>query len=80
MYTISKLGAPKSVIKLNLFTISCAASVSKSKKKVNIVVAIVVSITALAILLAIAGFIWKAKKTKPRKPGDIQSLQTIDLP
>ncbi|PUZ65322.1 hypothetical protein GQ55_3G214200 [Panicum hallii var. hallii] len=45
------------------------ASVSKSKKKVNIVVAIVVSITALAILLAIAGFIWRAKKTKARKPG-----------
>ncbi|OEL36036.1 Receptor-like serine/threonine-protein kinase SD1-8 [Dichanthelium oligosanthes] len=46
------------------------ASVSKSKKKVNTVVAIVVSITALmAILLAVAGFfIWRAKKTKARKP------------
>ncbi|RCV17059.1 hypothetical protein SETIT_3G188800v2 [Setaria italica] len=46
------------------------APTSKSKKKVNIVIAVVVSITALAILLAVAGFfIWKAKKTKARKPG-----------
>lgn len=43
-------------------------------------VAIVVSIAAaLAVLLAITCFfIWRAKKTKARKPGDIQSLQTVD--
>ena len=42
-------------------------------------VAVVVSITALAILLAITVFIWRVKKSKARKPGDIQSLQTVDL-
>ncbi|XP_066361990.1 receptor-like serine/threonine-protein kinase SD1-8 isoform X1 [Miscanthus floridulus] len=47
------------------------ASMGKSKKKVSMVVAVVVSITAaLAVLLAITGFfIWRAKKTKARKPG-----------
>lgn len=59
----------------------CAASKGKSKK-VSIVVAVAVSITAaLAVLLAITGFyIWRAKKTKARKSGDILSLQNVDLP
>jgi len=65
-----------------LFMICCAASIGKSKKNVSMVFAVVVSITAaLAVLLAITGFfIWRAKKTKARKPGDILSLQTVDLP
>lgn len=62
--------------------ICCADSIGKSKKKVSIVVAVVVSITAaLAVLLAITGFyIWRAKKTKARKPGDILSLQAVNIP
>ena len=71
MYTIFQARYTQVCDQTYFFMISCAASVSKSKKKVNIVVAVVVSITSLAILLAIAGFIWRAKKNKARKPGDI---------
>jgi hypothetical protein len=62
--------------------ICCAASIGKSKKKVSMAISVVVSITAaLAVLLAITGLlIWRAKKTKARKPGDILSLQTVDIP
>lgn len=61
--------------------ICCAALRGKSKKKVSMVVAVVVSITAALAVLAITGFfIWRAKKTKTRKPGDILSLQTVDIP
>ncbi|OQU78259.1 hypothetical protein SORBI_3009G188100 [Sorghum bicolor] len=47
------------------------ASIGKSKKKVSMAISVVVSITAaLAVLLAITGLlIWRAKKTKARKPG-----------
>ncbi|KAK1698037.1 hypothetical protein QYE76_014734 [Lolium multiflorum] len=45
-------------------------SVSKSKKKVQVIIAVAVSICALAVILAIAGFIfWRRKRTKSRLSG-----------